>query len=64
MAVTYSTLRIDRETRDRLAALSNHVGQPITQVVALLSHATFTDLLHFSAAMGRAEARAAERGNE
>ena len=49
MATKYSTLRIDRDTRDRLSALSALIGKPMTEVVATLSHGDLSTILDCTA---------------
>lgn len=57
MPTEYATLRIDRDTRDRLQALAKLIDQPMTRIVELLSHGDMTTILRCTARKGEADGR-------
>lgn len=63
MPETY-TVRIDRGTRERLAALAELVGQPVADVVRTLSYADLSLILQATARRGAHEVSEGRKGEK
>ena len=62
MPTQYTSVRIDRPTADRLRALSQQTGAPVTELLRTLSYARVGDVLQLATLRGAAEAVAVDGG--
>ena len=49
----YTNIRVTRETRDKLAELSNQIGKPMTETLSILAHADLAIILNCTAERAR-----------
>ena len=59
-----TSIRVDKATRDRLAALGELIGEPTRAAVELVSYADLPMLLACKARQGAAEVVAGRKGGE